>query len=113
MTSQSWHYEVALWPLIRYRYPGDGPMPQLFARLEPEDKVLLVGDVRQHQAVEAGSPFEQLQQHGMTTAALSEIVRQRDKDLKQTVEELALRNTPEAVAALVSRGKVIELPDER
>ena len=53
---------------------------KLFARLEPEDKVLLVGDVRQHQAVEAGSPFEQLQKHGMTTAALSENVRQRDKD---------------------------------
>src|ERR1043165_5934563 len=86
---------------------------KLFARLEPEDKVLLVGDVRQHQAVEAGSPFEQLQQHGMTTAALSEIVRQRDKDLKQTVEELAARNAPEAVASLVSRGKVIEIADER
>jgi conjugative relaxase-like TrwC/TraI family protein len=86
---------------------------KLFARLEPEDKVLLVGDVRQHQAVEAGSPFEQLQQHGMSTAALSEIVRQRDKDLKQDVENLAVRNTPEAVAALVSRGKVIEIADER
>ncbi len=86
---------------------------KLFARLEPEDKVLLVGDVRQHQAVEAGSPFEQLQQHGMTTAALSEIVRQRDKDLKQTVENLAVRNTREAVGELVSRGKVIEIADER
>ena len=85
---------------------------KLFARLEPEDKVLLVGDVRQHQAVEAGSPFEQLQQHGMTTATLSEIVRQRDKDLKQNVEDLSARNTPEAVAALVNRGKVIEIADE-
>src|SRR5690349_8617625 len=86
---------------------------KLFASLEPEDKVLLVGDVRQHQAVEAGSPFEQLQQHGMTTAALTENVRQRDQDLKQTVDKLAVRNTPEAVAALVNRGKVIEIPDER
>jgi conjugative relaxase-like TrwC/TraI family protein len=86
---------------------------KLFARLEPEDKVLLVGDVRQHQSVEAGSPFEQLQQHGMTTATLSEIVRQRDKDLKQNVEDLAARNTPEAVAALVNRGKVIEIADEQ
>ncbi|HXD34093.1 MAG TPA: MobF family relaxase [Pyrinomonadaceae bacterium] len=86
---------------------------KLIRLLEPEDKVLFVGDVRQHQAVEAGSPFQQLQEHGMTTAALSEIVRQRDKDLKQTVEELAARNTPEAVAALVSRGKVIEIADER
>ncbi len=86
---------------------------KLFRRLEPEDKVLLVGDVRQHQAVEAGSPFEQLQKHGMTTAALSEIVRQRDEELKQTVENLAARNTPEAVAELIGRGKVIEIADER
>ena len=86
---------------------------KFFARLEPEDKVLLVGDVRQHQAVEAGSPFEQLQQHGMTTPQLNEIVRQRDPELKQTVEKLSSRQIREAVAALDSRGKVIEIPNER
>jgi ATP-dependent exoDNAse (exonuclease V) alpha subunit len=86
---------------------------KLLARTEPEDKVVLVGDVRQHQAIEAGSPFQQLQEHGMTTAALTEIVRQRDKDLKQNVEDLAARNTPEAVVQLISRGKVIEIADER
>jgi len=47
-------------------------------RLEVDEKVLLVGDIRQHQAVEAGSPFEQFQKHGMSTPTLSEIVRQRD-----------------------------------
>ena len=49
----------------------------------------------------------------MSTAALRENVRQRDKELKQNVEDLAARNTPEAVAALASRGKVIEIADER
>ena len=39
---------------------------KLLPLLEPEDNVVLVGDVRQHPAVEAGSPFEQLQKHGMT-----------------------------------------------
>src|SRR5215204_1058056 len=86
---------------------------KLFRLLEPDDKVVLVGDVRQHQAVEAGSPFQQLQEHGMTTAALTEIVRQPDKEQKQIVENLAARNTPEAVAQLISRGKVIEIADER
>jgi ATP-dependent exoDNAse (exonuclease V) alpha subunit len=74
--------------------------------------VLLVGDVRQHQAVEAGSPFEQLQKHGMTTVALTEIVRQPDEEQKKIVENLAVRHTPEAVAVLISRGKVIEIADE-
>ena len=86
---------------------------KLVRLLEPDDKLVLVGDVRQHQAVEAGSPFQQLQEHGMTTAALTEIVRQPDEVQKQIVENLAVRNTPEAVAALISRGKVIEIVDER
>lgn len=86
---------------------------KLFRLLEPDDKVVLVGDVRQHQAVEAGSPFQQLQEHGMTTAALTEIVRQPDEVQKQIVDNLAVRNTPAAVAALLSRGKVIEIADER
>jgi len=85
---------------------------KLLARLASEDKVLLVGDVRQHQAVEAGRPFEQLQEHGMTTVALTEIVRQPDKVQKQIVEDLAVRHTPEAVAQLISRGKVIEIAEE-
>jgi conjugative relaxase-like TrwC/TraI family protein len=86
---------------------------KFFGRLEAEDKVLLVGDVRQHQSVEAGSPFEQLQKHGMTTAELNEIVRQRDPELKQTVAKLSERQIREAVTELDSRGKVIEIPSER
>jgi conjugative relaxase-like TrwC/TraI family protein len=87
---------------------------QFFARLNAStDKVLLVGDVRQHQAVDAGSPFEQLQKHGMTTAKLSAIVRQRNKELKETVTDLSFRRIKKAVTALESRGKVIEITDER
>jgi len=102
-----------LWVVDESSLASTQHIHKLFALTEPEDKVVLVGDVRQHQAVEAGSPFQQLQEHGMTTAALTEIVRQRDKDLKQNVEDLAARNTPEAVAALVHRGKVIEIAEER
>jgi ATP-dependent exoDNAse (exonuclease V) alpha subunit len=86
---------------------------KFFGRLEAEDKVLLVGDVRQHQAVEAGSPFEQLQKHGMPTAKLDEIVRQRDPELRQTVAKLSVRQIRAAVAELESRGKVIEISDQR
>jgi conjugative relaxase-like TrwC/TraI family protein len=86
---------------------------KFFGRLEAEDKVLLVGDVRQHQAVEAGSPFEQLQKHGMTTAELNEIVRQRDPELRQTVAKLSVRQIREAVTELESQGKVIQITDER
>jgi ATP-dependent exoDNAse (exonuclease V) alpha subunit len=35
-------------------------MRKFLNRLTPLDRVVLVGDVRQHQAIEAGRPFEQL-----------------------------------------------------
>ena len=57
-------------------------MREFLSRLGPNDRVLLIGDIRQHQGVEAGRPFEQLQEAGMRTATLDEIVRQKDPALK-------------------------------
>src|SRR5205807_3759731 len=82
---------------------------KFFARLKPQDKVLLVGDSRQHQAVEAGTPFEQFQKHGMATVKLSEIVRQRKPELKRTVEKLSAREMREAVDSLERQGRIIEI----
>lgn len=58
-------------------------------RLGPEDRVLLVGDTRQHEAVDAGRPYQQLQEAGIATARLDEIVRQQDPGLKGVVEDLS------------------------
>jgi AAA domain-containing protein len=58
---------------------------------------LLIGDTRQHQGVEAGRPFQQLQEAGMRTAKLEEIVRQKDPALKATVEMLAHGQTTAAI----------------
>ena len=82
---------------------------KFFARLEPSDKVLLVGDSRQHQAIEAGTPFEQFQKHGMATVKLSEIVRQRKPELKRTVEKLSAREMREAIDSLEQQGRIIEI----
>ena len=49
-------------------------------------RVVLVGDAKQLDAVDAGKPFAQLQAAGMKTAVMDEIMRQRDPDLKQAVE---------------------------
>ena len=48
-------------------------------------RVVLVGDEKQLGAVEAGKPFEQLRRAGMKTAVMDEILRQRDKELKEAV----------------------------
>lgn len=86
---------------------------KFFERLKENDRVLLVGDTRQHQAVDAGRPFEQLQQAGMRTARLDEIIRQKDEALKSTVEQLARGEVREAVEGLREQGRVHEIADPR
>lgn len=84
-------------------------------RLKPNDRVLLVGDRRQHEAVEAGRPFAQLQDAGMKTVKLEEIVRQKDPELKEVVQQLAQGNVREAINNLDQQGRVHEIRghDER
>jgi ATP-dependent exoDNAse (exonuclease V) alpha subunit len=85
-------------------------------RIGPNDKVLLIGDTRQHQGVDAGKPFEQLQQAGMQTAQLNQIVRQRETpELLKVVEHLSKNETAIAVQMLQQQGRVTEIvnPEDR
>jgi conjugative relaxase-like TrwC/TraI family protein len=88
-------------------------MRDFLARLGPQDRVLLIGDTRQHQGVEAGRPFEQLQQAGMRTAKLDEIVRQKDPALKSAVELLARGRSAAALIELRQQGRVQEISDRQ
>ncbi len=81
---------------------------EFLARLHARDRVIFVGDTRQHQGVEAGKPFEQLQQAGMHTAQLDQIVRQKDPLLKEAVEQLARGEVREAIENLMQQGRVHE-----
>jgi ATP-dependent exoDNAse (exonuclease V) alpha subunit len=76
---------------------------------------LWVGDRRQHEAVEAGRPFAQLQDAGMKTVKLEEIVRQRDAELRAIVQQLAQGEVREAIKSLDQQGRVHEIRghDER
>jgi ATP-dependent exoDNAse (exonuclease V) alpha subunit len=84
-------------------------MREFLSRLGPNDRVLLIGDTRQHQGVEAGRPFEQLQEAGMRTAKLDEIVRQKDPALKSAVELLAKGQVSAALESLQQQGRVKEI----
>ena len=48
-------------------------------------RVVLMGDEKQLDGVEAGKPFAQLKSAGMETAVMDEILRQRDTDLRDAV----------------------------
>ena len=86
-------------------------MHTFLERLRENDRVLFVGDVRQHEAVEAGRPYAQLQEAGLRTARLDEIIRQKDPALKETVEQLARGEVSEAIGNLNSQGRVHEIKD--
>ena len=84
-------------------------MHTFLERLGPQDRVLLVGDVRQHEAVDAGRPYQQLQEAGVATARLDEIVRQKDPALKAVVEQLSRGDVQSAVEQLDRQGRVHEI----
>jgi conjugative relaxase-like TrwC/TraI family protein len=86
-------------------------MRDFLRKIERDDKVLLIGDVRQHQGVDAGKPFEQLQESGMRSAVLDRIVRQRDPELLKVVEYLSKNETATGVRMLQEQGRVTEIAD--
>jgi conjugative relaxase-like TrwC/TraI family protein len=115
--------------LIRNKAPNDGQkrffvidesslastkqINEFFHRLQVPDRVLLVGDTRQHEAVEAGRPYKQLQEAGMDTAQLGEIVRQKDPTLKEAVEQLARGDVYGGIASLHQQGRVHEIANSQ
>jgi conjugative relaxase-like TrwC/TraI family protein len=84
-------------------------MRAFLEKLKPQDRVLVIGDTGQHQAVDAGRPFEQMQQAGMRTSQLDRIMRQKDPELRRAVELLANNETEKGVALLSEQGRVTEV----
>lgn len=78
---------------------GSRPMADVLDTLGDDDLLLLVGDPRQLQPVDAGHPFELLEQHGMTTAVIPEIQRQRDPEQRRVAELFAHGRSSQGAAA--------------
>ena len=66
-------------------------------------RVVLVGNEKQLDGVDAGKPFAQLKRAGMRTAVMDEILRQRDADLKEAVRASLAGEVKTAVAKLGDR----------
>ena len=90
-------------------------MKEFLERLGSHDRVLLIGDTRQHQGVDAGKPFEQMQDAGMRTAQLDQIMRQKDPGLLKAVEHFSRNESQTGTSLLQSQGRITEIsnPQER
>jgi ATP-dependent exoDNAse (exonuclease V) alpha subunit len=84
-------------------------MRAFLEKIHPQDRVLVIGDTRQHQGVDAGRPFQQMQEAGMQTSKLDTIMRQKDPELLRAVQHLASNETEMGIALLAQQGRVTEL----
>ncbi|WP_386266141.1 MobF family relaxase (plasmid) [Xanthomonas citri pv. mangiferaeindicae] len=75
-------------------------------------RMVLLGDTKQTEAIEAGKPFAQLQQDGMQTARISEIQRQKDHELKTAVEQAAEGRVTQSLAH-IKHVEELKEPTER
>ena len=81
-------------------------------KIRPEDRVLVIGDTAQHQGVDAGRPFEQMQDAGMRTSQLDQIVRQRHNPaLLEAVNHLAKGETAQGIKMLADQGRITQVAD--
>ena len=87
---------------------------QLLAKAQSENaRVILVGDIRQLSAVEAGNPFKSLQMAGIQTAYLEESRRQKTEALRAAVVCLSAGEQREGLDRLDSGGMVHEVSDSQ
>lgn len=82
------------------------------AGLREQDRVLFVGDTRQHQSVEAGRVFAELREAGMASTTLRTIVRQQNPQLLAAVTHLSQGRIDPAIHMLVDQGRVHEVSNK-
>ena len=87
-------------------------LPQRARALKIE-RIVFIGDQRQHLAIEAGRPIHQMVQAGMPVARLDLIRRQRDLQLRQAVTFAAVGKIAEALAILEKHNRVREIARAR
>lgn len=86
-------------------------MRQFLEHLGPKDRAILVGDTEQHESVEAGRIFGELQESGMQTFQLSKIVRQQDAGLLKVVEALAVGDVKTGLDLMGRQGRIESITD--
>jgi ATP-dependent exoDNAse (exonuclease V) alpha subunit len=81
------------------------------ARQQNVERIVFVGDQRQHHAIEAGRPVYQMHQSGMPVARLDTIRRQRDPELREAVMYAAKGEVAASLEILERRGDIREVAD--
>ena len=85
---------------------GSKQMERVLEKAEEANaKVILAGDYKQLQSVEAGAAFRDISKE-IETSRLSEIHRQKDAGDKQAVSDMSRGNAEKAMAHYIEKGQV-------
>ena len=74
-----------------------------------ESRLILLGDTKQTQSIEAGKPFYELQKHGIETANITEIQRQKNQELKEIVQNIATNEIENSYKKLQNKQHIQEI----
>ena len=102
-----------LWIVDESSLLATRPVNQILkvAQAHGAERLVFVGDQRQHHAIEAGAPVRQFLAANMAVAELSVIRRQRDPELKRAVEMAAKGKPGEALELLEQQQRVTDIAD--
>ncbi len=75
------------------------------------ERLIFVGDQKQHLAIEAGSPVRQFLADNLAVAQLTTIRRQQDPKLRRAVELAANGETSQALELLTEQKRITAIPD--
>lgn len=77
-----------------------------------EARVVLIGDRKQFQSIQAGRMFSVLQERGaVRMTEMKEVLRQKTDFMRETVERIGGKEIDWAFSALKGRGALIEIPN--
>lgn len=75
-------------------------------------KVVLIGDRKQFQPIEAGRMFSILQEKGQVqTVTMTQTLRQQDEKLRETVQAASAKEIDRAFGLLEREGRLVEISD--
>lgn len=82
--------------------------------IENDQRVLLVGDTKQHKSVERGNTLKTIQSHSeIETYSLNQIQRQKQTEAKLAVEDLSKGKVLEGIQKFHKLGFVSEIEDDK
>lgn len=87
-------------------------MADFLAKLKPADRVIVIGDTKQHASLGAGRIFAELQDAGMQTFHLRKIVRQRPESYREVVQQLSKGQVAAALDSLHKEMRTHIVPNE-